>query len=316
MGSVVISVDAELGWGFHDWEEPPERRVEAARDGWETLLELCSTYDVPATWAVVGHLFLDDCDCYHADHPSIPGWFERERGAWADRPDLRFGPELIDAIRESSPDHEIASHTFSHVVFDDPRATREILDAELAKAVEIAAENGIEYDSFVFPRNAVCARDLLAEHGFTAYRGERTPRPDGFARAASKLADVLRPERLPIHQPTVDEHGLVDVPPSLYLFGFEGLPRKVFSRVWTDPVVRQARHGIARAATEDGVFHLWLHPNNLTTDRDRARMEAVLASLVRHRAESGLRVETMREVAERTRRDSESRVERRGRTVV
>jgi peptidoglycan/xylan/chitin deacetylase (PgdA/CDA1 family) len=56
----VISVDAELGWGFHDID-PPTSRVEAARTGWKRLAGLFNEYDVPATWAVVGR----QCDEQH-----------------------------------------------------------------------------------------------------------------------------------------------------------------------------------------------------------------------------------------------------------
>jgi peptidoglycan/xylan/chitin deacetylase (PgdA/CDA1 family) len=134
MGSVVVSIDAELGWGFHDHEEPPSSRIDAARSGWHTLLDVFDTYDVPATWAVVGHLFLETCDGVHANHPSIDGWFDRERESWTTRPDLRFGRDLVAATVDADVDHEIACHSFSHVLFDDSRVTREIASAEVAAA--------------------------------------------------------------------------------------------------------------------------------------------------------------------------------------
>ena len=41
MGAVVISIDAELGWGFHDYpaEERPTDRIERSRWGWTQLAE-------------------------------------------------------------------------------------------------------------------------------------------------------------------------------------------------------------------------------------------------------------------------------------
>lgn len=299
VGSVVLSIDAELGWGFHDQDDPPEGRIHAARDGWQTLLDLLAEYDVPATWAVVGHLLLDECDGYHVDHPSLPGWFQRERESWRDRPDLRFGPALIEAVASAEQPHEIGCHTFSHVVFDDPGVTRDILAAELSAAVELGRERGFDFDSFVFPRNAVAHRDLLSEYDFVACRGDRRPRPTGVWRVISKLRDFTRPPGEWLSTPQVDEDGLVDVPPSLYLFGFEGLPRRIAETVWIDPVVWQARRGIDAAVAESGVCHLWLHPNNLTTARDRRRMETILAIISDRRARTDLCVETMRSVAQR-----------------
>jgi peptidoglycan/xylan/chitin deacetylase (PgdA/CDA1 family) len=299
MGSVVISIDAELGWGFCDYEQPPPSRVAAGRAGWRTLLDLLGAHDLPATWAVVGHLFLDDCDGVHPELPSVEGWFDRERTAWLRRPELRFGRDLVAATAGSPVGHELACHSFSHVLFDDARVTREIARAEIEVAVEAARSFGVEFDSFVFPRNRIGHRDLLAAHGFRCYRGLRS-RPGGrLRRAGGKVLSAIDPGRVDLVAPRVDEYGLVEVPASLFLFGFEGWPRRLAASLGTDPVVRQAEHAIDRASREDGLFHLWLHPNNLRTARDVERVRAVLAHLAARRERTDLTVETMAEVAER-----------------
>lgn len=301
MGSVVISIDAELGWGFHDLPDPSRARIEAGRSGWSTLLNILDTHDIPATWAVVGHLMLDDCDGIHADHSSIPGWFDRERGAWQDRPDLRFGSDLVADLIESPTDHEVACHTFSHVLFDDARVTRDIAIDEIEASIRVADSVGIEFDSFIFPRNAVSHRDLVAAYGFTGYRS-LGPVPDGQLRqSAMKLLAAIDPRPVELVTPRVDEYGLVDVPPSLYLFGFEDLPRRVAERLGTDPIVRQAKRGIDRASRSDGVFHMWLHPNNLQTERDVTRLEQIIRYLAEIRVRTDLQVETIAEVSARTR---------------
>ena len=300
MGSVVISVDAELGWGFHDQQPLPERRVEAGRRGWQALCDLFERYRLPATWAVVGHLLLEDCDGYHAGHPTPSGWFARERGEWADRPELRFAVDLVDGLLAADPDHEIGCHTFSHVVFDDPRVTADTVRAELWAAAEAADRRGLgtPMQSLVFPRNRMGYRDVLAECGYRAYRahGEQwgAPRRDPVGKLRSLVGREPR-----LVQPRTDEFGMVAVPASLYLFGFEGRLRTAAEAAWADPVVRQAKRGIDAAADCDGLFHLWLHPNNLVEDRDVERVETVLDYLDDRLAEPGLRVETMGEVADR-----------------
>ncbi len=299
MGSVVFSLDAELAWGFPDFDDPPMDRVDASRDAWTWLVDLFDEYDVPATWAVVGHLFLDDCDARHADLDAPDGWFAHETGALASRHDVRFAPDLVAAVRNADVDHDVGSHTFAHVPFDHPDVTSDLVDADLARAVAVAADQGLALESFVFPRNAVGFRDRLAKHGFRTYRSAGTPGGTGLARAARKVADVLDPGRVPLVEPRVDEYGLVDIPPSLFLFGFEGTPRDVLATVWTDPIVRQAADAIDRAADGDGVCHLWLHPNNVVDDAGRARLEAIVAHVARRRDEDGLLVETMRDVADR-----------------
>lgn len=306
MGSVVISIDAELGWGFHDLDDPPMARVEAGRSGWSTLLGILDEHEIPTTWAVVGHLMLDACDGVHADHASIPGWFDHERGEWRDRRDLRFGRDLIADLLDSPTGHEIACHTFSHVQFDDPRVTREIANVEIEAAIHAADALGIEYDSFIFPRNAVGHRDLLAAHDFTCYRSG-VPVPAGQLRqSARKLFAAIDPRPVELATPRIDEHGLVDIPPSLFLFGFEDAPRLAAELLGTDPIVRQAKRGIDRASSEDGVFHMWLHPNNLQTGRDITRMNEIVRYLAEMRDRTDLAVETMADVAARTRNSERS----------
>lgn len=302
-GTVVVSVDAELGWGYHDCESPPAW-LDEARDGWLDLLALSDTYDVPTTWAFVGHLLLEDCDGRHPDHPLSPEWFARERGEWADRPDLRFGPDLVTAVEDAAVDHELACHSFSHVLFGDPDVSRTVAEAEVETCQRLAADRDVSLSSFVFPRNAVGHRDVLAEHGFECYRGTSPAVGPAIplARQMSKLmGGMTRPPVPPLVDAAIDEHGLVDVPASLYLFGFQGLARRFVDTVRGDPVVRSVRRGLDAVAGTGRILHLWLHPNNLRTDADVERVRQVF-ELVRERIDAGgVRVETMGEVAERVR---------------
>ncbi len=296
VGSVVISLDAELGWGFHDFETLPADRVESGRRGWTTMVDLLEDVDVPATWAVVGHLMLETCDGEHAGHPAPDGWFDRERTTWRDREDLRFGPDLVRAVLDSDVDHELACHSFSHVLFGDPTTSRELARAELERCLEIADEWGLSLQSFVYPRNDVGHRAVLAEQGFTAYRG-KSPTSDGVR---GVLEATMRDRSLLV-QPTVDEYGLVNVPASLFLFGFEGPVRTVAESVWADPMVAMVRRGVDQAVEDDGVFHVWLHPNNLTSERDDERMRAILEYIDRRRRETTLTLETIGDVCRRVR---------------
>lgn len=296
-GTVVVSVDAELGWGHHDFESPPDERVEYARTGWLRLLELFDDYDLPATWAIVGHLFLEDCDGEHDDHPAPRGWFERERDDWADRPDLRFGPELVERVASADADHEVAGHSFSHVLFGATETTRTVARAEL-DATERAA--GRSLDTFVFPRNWVGHRDVLADAGYICYRGTR---PNGVHTGIRglprKLARATGRTTPPLVDPVVDEYGLVNVPSSLYLFGFEGASRAAVEATRGDPVVRAARNGADAAARTGRTLHLWLHPNNLRNDRHARRLRRVFEYVARRRNEGDVSVEPMGSVAAR-----------------
>lgn len=297
-GTVVISVDAELGWGFNDRNDPPIDRVEAGRQGWAKLLELFEFFEIPATWGIVGHLFLDSCDGFHGSHPLGPDWFNNERGAWQDRPDLRFGGELIETLLESSVDHDIGCHTFSHVLFDESSINPSTAIYELDAAAIAAERYGIDFESIIFPRNIVGFLEQVADAGITTYRGELHDPRLGPKALLRKLKAAFEADRTHLVEPSIDKHGLVKVPPSMYLFGFEGLPRRVVETLWADPVVERATNGIDRAMDKGGTFHMWLHPNNLVTDHDVYRIRSILDYLDRVRS-TGLTVETMAGIARR-----------------
>lgn len=310
MGAITVSVDAELAWGYHDWSDPPER-LTGARAGWQTAMDVFEEYDVPATWAVVGHLFLDECDGTHPEIPRGAGWFDADPGTAVAEDDLWYAPDLVDGLRESPVDHEIACHSFSHVEMGAPETTHAVADAEVRACVEAAAAADLSLESFVFPRNDVGHRDVLADHGFTCYRGRR-PDPwyaDSRLRPFWKLASWSVGGAVPpIVRPAIDEYGLVDVPASLYLFSFEGAPRAAVKPVWQTPIVDLARRGIDAACDTGGLFHVWLHPHNLLQPDGRKRLAAILAYADERRADGDLAVQTMAEAARMAREnDSQSR---------
>ena len=303
VGTVLISIDAELGWGFNDFENVPTERIEAARPGWRRLLELLEQFEIPATWAVVGHLCLKQCSGVHPSHPAKDEWFARERHEWVLRPDFRFGHGLVEAISESGVNHEIGSHSFSHVVFDERDTSRELARAELKASLEAAGDLGIRPESFVFPRNVVGYRDLLAEYGFRCYRGKApTRRRSAVSQSLLRLLRGTRfdPDRLLV-EPKIDEYGLVDVPASMYLYSFEPPVRDICEPLIGDLTVTQSRRGIDRASDRNGLFHVWLHPNNLHREYAIERLRSVLSYLADRRDDGDVTVATMGQVAKRVR---------------
>ena len=311
-GTVVISLDAELGWGYRDRSPFPTERIERARSEWRRLIDLFDRFEIPATWAVVGHLLCEREDGFQTDHPTLTEWPPEGRKTDGDsdanpfsRPELWFADGLVEAIRDADVGHEIGSHSFSHVEFDE--VSREIAYAELSAAAEVAADLDLPFDSFVFPRNGIAHRDVLAEWGLHCYRG-RSPIADGST-LTRPIRNVLSGTRLGntplLVEPTIDEYGLVNIPASLFCFSFEGLARRMCAPLIGDPVVRKARRGIDQAAASDAgdeeIFHLWLHPNDVQADYAVDRIEAILKYLTECCQETDLSVETMGQVARRHR---------------
>ena len=328
MGTLVLSLDAELAWGFHD-VDPPGDRIARARRAWERLVALFDRHDVPATWAVVGHLFLDDCEEAHTDHPAgdRPCDADLEGGEGlngdgdlnsdadlngdgtklsADR--AWYAPDLVETVSGADANHEIAGHGFTHVHFNHERMSAAFARRELSRTRDAAAALGLDVDSFVFPVNEVGYRDHLADLDFGCYRGT-APDADrsAHARRARKVTGtVLGRGAAPVVRPEVDEHGLVNVPASMYLFDGLGPLAEVADRVHDDPVARRAERGIDAVADEsDGVCHLWLHPHDVTAPGDFERLRRVVERAAHHRDAGDLDVATMGQVADRVRAGSE-----------
>jgi hypothetical protein len=191
--AVVISADLELAWAWRYAQVPDpaayaRRRAQQGRKNLGVVLDLCDRFDVPVTWATVGHLFLNSCDrSAGRAHPEVPrvGYFQNERwtyrsGDWFDDdpatntsgPDWAawYGPDLVRSVLGRRVKHEIGCHTFSHVVFSDVHCPTDIAAAELRCCQEAAAPFGLTLRSFVFPGNLPGNFGPLSAAGFTSYR--------------------------------------------------------------------------------------------------------------------------------------------------
>lgn len=200
---------------------------------------------------------------------------------------------VLDGSRTRLP------HLLPRSVRRPPGVTREIASAETEAAIQATHSFGIEYDSFIFSRNAVGHRDLLAAYGFSCYRSAATVPAGQLRQSPKKLLAAIDPRPVELGTPSVDEHGLVDIPLTLpvRLRGHASIgDRTARDR----PHRSTGKTGYRRASTEDGVFHMWLHPNNLQTERDSRRLVAVLRYLPETREKTDLVVETMADVAAHT----------------
>ena len=184
-GIFTLSLDFELIWGTVDRRgiEGFGRICEVERaEVIDRLLQLLAEFEVPATWAIVGHLFLASCSPVGArKHPEIVrpkhswvtgDWFDHDPGGDESTAPLFFGRSLIQKIRSCRVAQEIGSHSFSHVIFGDPGCSRSTAESELRESVRAARDLGIELRSFVFPRNSIGYLDVFPDYGFSCFRAE------------------------------------------------------------------------------------------------------------------------------------------------
>jgi len=279
MSSLVISLDFELFWGVAESRiiNGYRNNIEGVWEAIPKMLDLFRRYKISATWATVGMLMCRDYSQWREIRPSVmPGYIRPQCSTYLldsvvrENPKLFFARPLVEQILET-PGQEIASHSYSHFYCGEAGATPAQFAADLVCACEIGAELGVEYRSFVFPRNQVQEACLaeLDKAGYRMFRGN----PDhwlyreghfvvgGYAGRGIRLADAY----LPISGNHVARPsavlGLVDLPASLSL-------RPWSHRLETLEPIRLMRlkRAMTAAAKADGVFHLWWHPHNFVVN--------------------------------------------------
>jgi hypothetical protein len=310
----ALTFDTELIWGSFDRTSPEDfaRRYPDVRGTVNALLGLLDQFEVAATWAVVGHLFLPACrrDDSHFAHAELgvrprqrwrPGdWYADDPCTNRQRDPLWYGDDIVDALQAARTPQEIGSHSFSHALYGDPEMTREAVDADLEACIGLAIARGIQLRSFVFPRNREGHHEALQAHGFRAYRGvDPTWHAGikGLPGRAAHLIDHAAALPPPVSYPEQRLPGLWNIPGSALMIDRTGL-RRVISKAAR---IHKARAGLRRAQETGGVFHLWTHPFNLASDPRHmiGVLEVILRDAVRARDRGELLIEPMAAIAER-----------------
>jgi len=287
----IISLDTELAWGFileprHKFLALLQSEPARARGTIDLLLNLFEKYDIPATWAVVGHLFLDSDEgkvMFHQEMPQFKeGWLDWDLYSSIRNTPLYYGRDMVEKILASSVKHEIGLHSLFHIPFS--QCSQEVAKAEIKQGVELAQRLGITPKSFVFPENSIGHVDVLKSHGFQIYRGidaKRYDTPQGFLNRAIDWAIVL--PVLPLQK-----DNLWEIPGSMYFCE----PKIPFS------VLPRARLGLNRAIRANKVFHISLHPWSLLVQPSLHKiLDKFLALVAKKRDEGKLQVMTMGELA-------------------
>jgi peptidoglycan/xylan/chitin deacetylase (PgdA/CDA1 family) len=174
MGTLSLSLEVELGWG-QVLNEPatrfenlsaPERTVET--QALDALLDACDQTGIPMTFDVVGHLLLDQCDGDH-DSPHEDGWFDFDPGTDVDTDPLFYAPDLVEEIADAKTDHEICTHTFSHIPCDDVHP--DVVDWELDQSRRLHESFGLDRPrSIVTPWHRDPPIDVLLDNGIDVMR--------------------------------------------------------------------------------------------------------------------------------------------------
>ena len=311
-GTVIISIDYEFALGFADYNLTAQEKTNILKEVAITkrLLQLFDHYRIPVTWAVVGHLLERAClwkgKVPHPEYvrPIHQGeqrdWFsshplqgEYDDVMWFD------AKNLIHEMSGSRVGHEIASHSYAHVLYDKNCTEEQTIITDLKNMVRVHTEAHLPVSSFVFPRNKEGRHILLQQSGIKCYRGapllwyERFPT---LMRRGLHLFDYF----LPLFRTVRAKRsggGLVTIPQSMLLLGRGGLRKLV--PVWL--MKWKIKQGIRRAISRGEIFHLWFHPSNFWHDTDKqfSILESALRDASRLREIGELEIVTMQQVANR-----------------
>jgi peptidoglycan/xylan/chitin deacetylase (PgdA/CDA1 family) len=288
-GIVVFSADFEMAWAFRfskTKRDMADQMGKSERENVPRLLTLFEKYGIPVTWAIVGHLFLNECkkNDQGVAHPDMPrplyyenrnwlynsgDWYDHDPGTNEITDPAWYAPDLIDRIISATSGHEIGCHSFSHLDFTYKNCPKEIADAELHTCRTLAEKKGIHLKSFVFPGGTFGNYESLKENDFSCYR---------------------KPMKYHLDLPYIDTFGLIAIPSSL------GLDKDPYG--WSyDFHLKMIRKFLEKTVTHKLICHFWFHPS-----MNKLYLDNVMPEIVRmvgeFRDKGMLKVLTMGVLAE------------------
>ncbi|MBO9592150.1 MAG: polysaccharide deacetylase family protein [Niabella sp.] len=319
-GSFIISLDFELWWGVRDSKTQATYgdNIKNVRIVIPALLSLFRKYDIRATFATVGFLFLREKEDFLRMLPAkIPKYTNANLSPYLDHfsflkepfesDEYYYGAELLDMIRQH-PEQEVASHTFSHYYCLEGGQTLEDFREDLQMAQLAAQLNGLHLTSLVFPRNQFndAYLSVCTELGFTCVRGNekswiyQVKNSDhvNYPRKALKLLDSY------INISGHNCYSLESIAPTYPV----NLPASRFLRPYSknlrflEPLkITRIKSSMTHAAKNNLIFHLWWHPHNFGSNlkRNIASLEQLLQHYTFLKERYHFNSETMSQITSR-----------------
>lgn len=215
-------------------------------------------------------------------------------------------PNLIADIRSRRTDHEICTHTYSHVDCDEVDSA--VVEWELDRARKIHERYGLSSsESIVPPRHGTPPADVLADGGIRVKRAPHYQAP-GETRPSSdvrKLYEILL-ERHPTVEPHETDGVLETYSPEYTTLAVPYLQTGTYE---PHPVYRpiprtlrwrlhawSLRRGVD-AAAGGGSAHHWCQLYGLSNEQQWPQIDSFLAYLADRRDHGDVKIRTMREIA-------------------
>lgn len=307
--TVTFSLEIELGWGVVQYNKldalSPRRRAETR--SLERLLDLCDNLGIPISFNIVGHLLLDGpLTSYDGGHKD--GWFDQILKTNPEDDPEFYAPDLIEKIQTASVDHEVCTHTFTHV--ECANVSRDTLRWELDKVIETHDNFGLDRPvSMVPPRHSPPPRDILEEYKIGIVRSSQAQ--------SSKLSQLTNQIQLgkdiltgkqPIVSPELS-NGVVET----YCTRYSSLtapflpsgqldPHPVFKSI---PVAirrwlhrRHLKSALSTAIDQQSYLHLWSHLWETANEIQWQQIEVFLRLVADERNRGYIQIQRMDELNE------------------
>lgn len=316
-GKFIISLDFEIYWGVRDVVNLPDykNQLEGVRKAIPLLLEIFKKYNINATFATVGFLFFYTKKELISNLPEkVPVYLNSRLSPYADHfksvgenensDPFHLAGSLVEQIKLSG--QEIGSHSFSHYYCLEKGQSTEDFREDIIAAKRIAAKNGIELKSFVFPRNQFNENyiNICKEVGFTSFRGNENSWIFS-SKTHGSVTSLRRPLRLLdsylnlsgfncYSSEDMRKYKIINIPSSRFLRPysksikpFENLRLK---RI-TDSMDYASKNGLA--------YHLWWHPHNFgyNVSENFSFLEKILIHYKKLNEENNFESVNMRQLA-------------------
>lgn len=311
-GTLVISLDFELLWGVFDkvnWREKKEYFLNT-RMVIPDILRLFEKHEISCTWATVGMLFNENWEEWNENVPDILPLYNNEKlsaynfGKSIQNKEtevLCFAPRLIKLIKDT-PRQEIGTHTYSHYYCLEPGQTVKSFKADLGMADKLAAKQGIELKSLVFPRNQY-NQDYLTVCRDSGLNTVRINPENWYWRDTQKDSLLQKVMRTGDAYAGLKDKGYSDLPQLLE--GVTGQKtsrllrpnsgKKILDNLRVNRIIAEMKY----AAKNKQLYHLWWHPHNFGNHPGESmqELERILLYYVRLKKEYGFNSMSMADLA-------------------
>ncbi|MCF6138728.1 polysaccharide deacetylase family protein [Pseudalkalibacillus berkeleyi] len=313
-GTLVVSLDFELFWGLWDQgfdRDDYQNNIIGIQKNVPETLHLFNTFNVHATWAVVGFMYyknkqellaeMKNASSIMQARMSLARYIKELENIQSEDP-FHFAPSLIRLI-SSYPHQEIATHTYSHHYSLENKNTH-VFREDLRNALNISRRNGHTISSIVFPKNQINEEHLAIcrENNLSTYRGNESSwfydisaneRRKYIKRALRLLDTYVNISGHHTYTVNRDNPLPLNVPSSRQIKPYSKKLRML------EPLrLKRIKDGLTHAAKKGEVFHIWWHPHNFGANfkENMHFLREVLTHYADLKTNYGMTSKTMNEV--------------------